>query len=162
MQPSQIFEFFPHKRAGEACRYTFTSLTLADIETINLAIRAKIIRAARLSLDGCENSYARGEVLDSANRIAGEISLLSGQHASYFGTVEGQSQILFTVISKLNSKFTLEDAYGITCDARNNEEIEYAFLFMKGFTADEIRSQKEQAKSKGEAKTETENPPPQA
>jgi hypothetical protein len=157
MQPTQNILLYSDRHATEYKEYPFAALTLADIETINLAVRAKIIRAARLSLEDCPQEFMRAEVLDSANRVAGEISLISGEHVKHFGSIEGQATILHIMLRKFVRDFTIEQAYAMVKDSRNDGEIAYAFLVMQGFTPAEMVERRNKDAAKG-AKPETANP----
>lgn len=156
-------ELFVGSRAAQPTKYMIGKLTLADTETINNHIRAKIIKAARISLDGCSNPHIRKEVLDSAMRVAGEISLLSGEHAAYFGGVDGNAAMLYYAIVKHRPDFMMDDAVEIVRDERNADEANIAFSYMRGFTPQDLTEIKaKQLEEERKAKADQQNPTPNA
>jgi hypothetical protein len=150
---------FPTAQATEQKQYLVSKLSLADYENVNNHVRAKIIRAARLSLEGCENPHIRKEVLDSAMRAAGEISLLSGEHAAYFGGIDGNAVMLFYALGKHLKDFTMEQAAEIVRDNRNVDEANTAYWYMRGLTPQDLADMKrKQEEKERQAKADSENP----
>lgn len=121
--------FFPNYEAEQQSKYLVSPLDIRDIEQINLHVRANLIRAARLALEGCTNEVEAEVVLDSAMRQAAQMSLLGGGY--YFASIDGSSLVLWRSLTKQQPTVTLDDCALIISDERNSEEIKLALQIIR-------------------------------
>ncbi len=125
-------ELYPSLDSDKTKTFYCSPLDVADIETMNLTVRAGIIRSARMSLDGDEDDDTRDAVLDAALRQANRMSFFSKTGQVYFQSMDGAVKILHAVLSKTDKDVTVDVVAGLLKDPRNQAEWQYAIMHATG------------------------------
>jgi hypothetical protein len=123
-------QFYPNEQSSELATYQVSPINLFDVERINLHVQAKLIRAARASLDLGVTEQAKRDILDAAMRVASELNLLSNSQA--FKGIEVASYILHTSLVKYQPDITTQQCYEIVKDDRNIDEYIAAMAVIRG------------------------------
>jgi hypothetical protein len=122
-------QFYSNPDSDTLQSYQVAPLTIQDIAQINLRVRAELIRAARLSLEGCQSETEADQVLFAAMKQAAAMSILG--EGNYFRSIDGASQIFYQSLKKDRKDLTLDDVVLLVSDSRNAEEIGFALQVMR-------------------------------
>lgn len=126
------FSFYVGLESERPNKFVVSAFDWRDIDVVNQHIQAKILRAARHCIDSDTPQDEKCLVMDSAMRVASELSVLSADKA--FATVEAHAFMLYTSLRKVDEQkhITYSECLSILRDDRNFDEYMVAVQVIKG------------------------------